>query len=345
MGTAAAGEAWLCGRWDGREAPPAGSPKAPDRPTGHEELRGQGQPAAPRPVGHRSRTAAARCGPARRLQPEPGPGGASLYLGVFVSPALFHSTWGAGPLVLALHGLGASSAYWDPLAQRLPGHRLVAPDALGFGRSPAPDEARYDLDAHLDGLEALLEERATIVGHSTGCLVALGAAVRWPALVSRLVLTGLPAWPDRDTALVEIGRLGAMARWTAAGDRRGRLICGVMHRHRGLATALAPLAVRSVPAAVAIDGVRHTWTSYQRTLNNLVAAEPAAGLLAGTNCPVSALIGSEDRVCRPSFARRLAQDDPRLSLLILPGVDHHPALRAPGRVAEHVIAPPGPPGR
>ena len=280
---------------------------------------------------------------AKRVQdPAPilvtGQHGTSLYLGVIVSPALFHSTWGSGPLVLALHGLGASSAYWDALAQRLPGHRLVAPDALGFGRSPTPEQSRYDLGAQLDGLEALLDEPATIVGHSTGCLVALGAATRWPTLVSRLVLTGLPAWPDRDTALVEIGRLGAMARWTATGDSRGRLICGAMHRHRGLATALAPLAVRSVPAAVAIDGVRHTWTSYQRTLNNLVAAEPAAGLLARTRCPVSAIIGSEDRVCRPDFARRLARDDPRLSLLILPGVDHHPALRTPERVAERVTA-------
>jgi len=57
--------------------------------------------------------------------------------------ALFHSTWGAGPLVVALHGLGASSAYWDRLAQHLPDHRVVAPDALGFGRSPAPDGSPY----------------------------------------------------------------------------------------------------------------------------------------------------------------------------------------------------------
>jgi len=71
-------------------------------------------------------------------------------------PALFHSTWGAGPLVVALHGLGASSAYWDPLAQHLPDHRVVAPDALGFGRSPAPEDSPYDLDAHLEGLRPLL---------------------------------------------------------------------------------------------------------------------------------------------------------------------------------------------
>ena len=258
-------------------------------------------------------------------------------------PSLFHSTWGAGPLVVALHGLGASSAYWDPLAQQLPHRRFVAPDALGFGRSPAPADSRYDLDAHLEGLEALLDEPATIVGHSTGCLLALGAAARWPSLVRHVVLTGLPAWPDRATAVAEVGRLGAMARWTAAGDRRGRLICQAMCRHRVLAATLAPLAVRSVPAAVAIDGVRHTWTSFHRTLCNLVAAEPAAALLARTTCTATAVVGSDDQVSRPIFAQRLADEEPRLSLLILPGVDHHPALRAPQRVAEQILTPPRPP--
>ena len=251
-------------------------------------------------------------------------------------PALFHSTWGTGPLTLALHGLGASSAYWDPLAQHLPGRRVVAPDLLGFGRSPAPEASAYDLDAHLAGLEALLVEPGTIVAHSTGCLVALGAAARWPDLVQTLVLTGVPAWPDRATALAEVGRLGAMARWTADGDRRGRLICELMCRHAAFAAALAPLVVRSVPAAVAIDGVRHTWTSYHRTLANLVLAEQAASLLSRVTCPVTALAGVDDRTTRPGWVQRLADEQPALSLVLLEGVDHHPALRVPRRVAAAV---------
>ena len=132
-----------------------------------------------------------------------------------------------------------------------------------------------------------------------------------------------------------------MARWTAGGDRRGRLLCEVMCRHRTMAAMLAPLAVRSVPAAVAIDGVRHTWTSYQRTLNNVVLGEPAAALLNKTSCTVTAVHGSNDQVCRPSFARTLAEEQPRLSLQILAGVDHHPSLRAPDQVARLITTPSG----
>lgn len=252
------------------------------------------------------------------------------------APALFHSTWGAGPLVVALHGLGASSAYWDPLAQQLRQNRLVAPDALGFGRSPAPEGSAYDLDAHLEGLEPLLGEPATIVAHSTGCLLALAAAGRWPEIVQRLVLTGLPAWPDRASALEEVGRLGAMARWTAKGDPRGRLICEAMCRHSALAAALAPLAVRSVPAAVAIDGVRHTWISFHRTLSNVVLVERAADLLEHVRCPTIGLVGQLDRTTRPCWAHRLADSHPQLELHLLQHVDHHPALRAPTTVAAWV---------
>ncbi len=255
-----------------------------------------------------------------------------------MAPALFHSTWGDGPLTVAIHGLGASSAYWDPVAQHLPGRRLVAPDLLGFGRSPAPGTSAYDLDAHLEGLERLLVEPATLVAHSTGCLIALGAAARWPHLVLRLVLTSLPAWPDRATAVSEVGRLGAMARWTATGDRRGRFICQLMCRHAAFAAALAPLAVRSVPAAVAIDGVRHTWTSYHRTLANLVLAERAADLLRRVSCPTTALAGADDRTTAPMWASRLAVEQPSLELVLLEGVDHHPALRAPARVAAAIEA-------
>lgn len=253
-----------------------------------------------------------------------------------MSQALFHSIWGAGPLTLAIHGLGASSAYWDRLAQHLPDRRLVAPDLLGFGRSPAPDDSRYDLEAHLEGLQPLLSEPATLVAHSTGCLVALGAAARWPHLVQQLVLTGLPAWPDRRIALAEVGRIGAMARWTADGDPRGRLVCNLMCRHAAFAATLAPLAVRSVPAAVAIDGVRHTWASFSRTLANLVLTELASSLLRQVSCPTTALAGADDRITRPEWARRLAADQPALALEVLPGIDHHPGLRVPQQVAAAV---------
>lgn len=52
---------------------------------------------------------------------------------------LYINSWGSGSPLVFIHGLGASARYWEPLTGALPtGYRGIAPDLLGFGRSPAP---------------------------------------------------------------------------------------------------------------------------------------------------------------------------------------------------------------
>jgi alpha-beta hydrolase superfamily lysophospholipase len=60
--------------------------------------------------------------------------------------------------VLLLHGLGASSHYWDEVTARVEGQRMVAPDLLGFGRSPAPPEVADDVACHLEALEPFIDD-------------------------------------------------------------------------------------------------------------------------------------------------------------------------------------------
>jgi len=87
---------------------------------------------------------------------------------------------------------------------------------------------------------------------------------------------------------------------------------------------------------VAIDGVRHTWTSFHRTLSHLVLAEFAPDLLRRVSCRTVAIVGAEDRVTRPEWCRTLAAEQPGLGLQVLPDVDHHPVLRVPVLVASAV---------
>ncbi len=85
---------------------------------------------------------------------------------------LFVASWGRGPDVVFLHGLGGSSRYWEPLAAASAGYRATAPDLLGFGRSPSPPEASYDVECHLAALSPHLPPRAVVVAHSTGATLA-----------------------------------------------------------------------------------------------------------------------------------------------------------------------------
>ena len=102
---------------------------------------------------------------------------------------------GAG--VLAIHGITANHRSWEPLAQHLPGRRLIAVDLRGRGRSaelPGP----YGIGTHAEDLAAVLtqadETRTLVVGHSMGASVALALNLLAPQRVAGLVLVdgGLP---------------------------------------------------------------------------------------------------------------------------------------------------------
>lgn len=98
------------------------------------------------------------------------------------------------PPVVMIHGLGMSSAYFVPPAERL-GNRFTvyAPDLPGHGKSDTPRRA-LDIprlaDALIAWMDAMRIERACLVGNSMGCQVAVDAAVRHPMRVDRLVLLG-----------------------------------------------------------------------------------------------------------------------------------------------------------
>lgn len=250
---------------------------------------------------------------------------------------LFVTTWGQGPDVVFLHGLGASSRYWESLAASSTGYRATAPDLLGFGRSPTPPDASYDIDCHLDALAPHLPAAAVVVAHSAGAIVAAALAARHPEAVRSLVLLGLPAYPDEAAARRAIGGLGLLARLIVDNSRAAQLVCETMCRFRPLALSLAPWVVRDLTPSIASDALRHTWVSYSRTLLHVVIEHRVAGDLAAAPIPVTLVHGRSDRAAPLGFVEALAHhagsDDGTLRLRAVDG-DHHLAVRRPDVVAE-----------
>ncbi|WP_439031503.1 alpha/beta fold hydrolase [Gordonia terrae] len=100
---------------------------------------------------------------------------------------------GDGPGVLLIHGWSLSGEVWDRQIRVLAesGHRVVAMDLRGHGRSDAPLHG-YDIDSlYRDALE-VIEQRGlgatAIVGWSLGGMVALRLAHECPDLTESLVL-------------------------------------------------------------------------------------------------------------------------------------------------------------
>jgi pimeloyl-ACP methyl ester carboxylesterase len=102
---------------------------------------------------------------------------------------------GDGPPIVLLHGLTATRRYvvmGSRLLERS-GHRVVAYDARGHGRSsPAPDPAAYGYERLARDLEAVLDAlglaRAALAGASMGAHTALRFALAHPERVAALGL-------------------------------------------------------------------------------------------------------------------------------------------------------------
>jgi len=109
--------------------------------------------------------------------------------------SLSFATWGQGPAVLLLHGGAGHGDHW---ANQLPAlaakFQVITVDARGHGRSTRGDQPlSYALMA--DDVIALMDhlhlEQASIVGWSDGGIIGLDLALRFPARVRQLVLTGV----------------------------------------------------------------------------------------------------------------------------------------------------------
>jgi pimeloyl-ACP methyl ester carboxylesterase len=105
---------------------------------------------------------------------------------------LYFETHGAGRPLVLLHGGLMSGEMFGPvlpaLAER---HQVIAPDLQGHGRTADIDRP-IDVRLMADDIAALIEhlglDRPDLVGYSLGGGVAFHTAVKYPAMVRRLVV-------------------------------------------------------------------------------------------------------------------------------------------------------------
>jgi cis-3-alkyl-4-acyloxetan-2-one decarboxylase len=102
---------------------------------------------------------------------------------------------------LFLHGNPTWSYLWRrPIAElSAAGHRCVAYDHMGFGRSEKPRRmSAYTLERHVENALAVIDELdlrdVTLVGHDWGGPIGLGAMLERPERLRSLVLMNTWAW-------------------------------------------------------------------------------------------------------------------------------------------------------
>jgi len=116
---------------------------------------------------------------------------------------LHYLTAGRGPAVVLLHGYTQTSRMWKPIIPLLTERfTVIAPDLPGIGDSEIP-AAGLDMKTAAIRIHALARslgvEKARVVGHDIGLMVAYAYAAQFPTEVEKLVvmdafLPGVAGW-------------------------------------------------------------------------------------------------------------------------------------------------------
>lgn len=116
---------------------------------------------------------------------------------------LHYMTAGHGPAVILLHGYAENSLMWKPLIPLLAERfTVIAPDLPGIGESSIPADGLDMKTAAIrihDLARSLGVQKAEVVGHDIGLMVAYAYAAQFPSEVAKLVvmdafLPGVGGW-------------------------------------------------------------------------------------------------------------------------------------------------------
>jgi pimeloyl-ACP methyl ester carboxylesterase len=237
----------------------------------------------------------------------------------------------AGTPVVLIHGYTDNARDWVPLIPYLsPRLRLIVVDLRGHGRSSKPDccytrlDFAYDIKLLLDALHI---ERADIVGHSLGSIVAQTFAEFWPERTRRVVLIsssggarpGAPPHQPKFDYAAAIRALKEpidpesqfMIEWWSSPTPVG---ADFLRRQRRDAAAI-PLRVW---IAVLDEGLSDS--DLQRTLPRLKA-------------PTLLIWGSDDPLMEEEVRQTLREALPQAEVKIFPGLGHNPFWEQPAQCA------------
>jgi 3-oxoadipate enol-lactonase len=233
------------------------------------------------------------------------------------------------PLVF-LHGIGGDAETWRLQLDGLSSdYRAIAWDMPGYGDS-APLEA-MTFPALVDAVSALLDrlsiERAHLVGHSLGGMIAEAFALARPERLRSLTLVATSAafgkrkdgaldlaWKDRFIR----ERLGPLDRGTAMAELAPKLVQGLVGNDPDpKALEQAILAMAAVPEA-----------GYRSAIQCLVTFD-VGDRLTDIETPTLLVAGEQDPVAPPRVMRRMAETLPHARFEMVTGSGHLVHLEQP----------------
>jgi pimeloyl-ACP methyl ester carboxylesterase len=257
---------------------------------------------------------------------------------------------GNGRTVVLLHGKNFCGATWESTARALSkaGNRVLIPDQVGFCKSSKPRDAQYSFAMMAEFTWRMMQqarvEHATIVGHSTGGMLAMHFALLFPEAAERLVLVnplglvdrmaqGVPYVPldkliaterKKDFAAMKAYQLKTYyhGQWSPRYDRWVEMLAGQYATDDGDAVEMA-----------------------QAKTAEMILTQPVSQHLSRLELPVTLMIGMRDTTAFgkeqappevqarlqpiPQIAAAAAAKMPDARLVTFPDYGHAPQVEAP----------------
>jgi len=282
--------------------------------------------------------------------------GKSLQMGYMDVPAKGRAN---GQTVLLMHGKNFCAATWDTSIKALTdaGYRVVAADQIGFCTSSKPDYYQYSFQQLATNTHALLAslgiDKVTVLGHSTGGMLATRYALLYPGQVQRLAMVnpiGLEDWKALGVPYRTVDQWFAReARLNADGIRN-------YERSTYYAGRWKPEFERWVTMLAGLNqGPGHNLVAWNSALiYDMIFTQPVVYEFKDLKMPTLLLIGDADTTAIGSdvappevkakighynvLGKQVSQVIPHATLVEFPGLGHAPQMEQPEQFHKALLA-------
>jgi pimeloyl-ACP methyl ester carboxylesterase len=255
-----------------------------------------------------------------------------------------------GRTAVLLHGKNFCAATWDATIQKLSdaGYRVIAPDQIGFCKSSKPEHYQYSFQQLARNTHALLDSLGvtdvTMIGHSTGGMLAIRYALMYPHETQQLVLVnpiGLEDWKAKGVPSLSVDQ------WY---ERELKTTADGIRRYEQSTYYAGQWRADYEPWVQMLAGMYRgpgkdivAWNS--ALLYDMIYTQPVVYELGQLSMPTLLLIGQKDTTAigkdvappdvrakighYPELGKAAAKAIPHATLVELAGLGHAPQMQDP----------------
>ncbi|WP_414443286.1 alpha/beta fold hydrolase [Burkholderia sp. 22PA0106] len=257
-----------------------------------------------------------------------------------------------GRTAVLLHGKNYCAATWGPTIKVLSdaGYRVIAPDQIGFCKSSKPDSYQFSFQQLALNTHALLQslgiEQATVIGHSTGGMLAIRYALTYRDATQQLVLVdpiGLEDWRAKGVPPVSVDQWYERELHTSA--ERIRNYERTTYFAGQWREAYEPSVQMLAGMYRGPDRARVAWNS--ALLYDMILTQPVVYELPQLQTPTLLIVGDKDNTAigkeyapaklrptlgnYPVLAKQAAAAIPHVRLVEFPDAGHAPQMQDPAQ--------------